>query len=290
MPIGDAAEKLLHRHILDRERAAAPFEAREIQEIPDQRLELLGLVSDDPEIAAARRRVEAELRHRQRLGVAAHGGERRHELVRHVGEQLPSRAIRGGQCGRAGAEIVGHPVEGVRERADLVAPASTARTSVRPSPSARAACSSVRSRRCAGLKISSAALAAPIASSTRPTQVSVGPSSRIATKTGGGLIGMTTNPIGVLPASGAAAPMTMGAAAEPRGGLPGPSPGPPPGGPPERSRGLPRAGSRGLPRAGSRARRVAVRARRAGSAGRGLATCRIRARARRVHRPSDRRT
>ena len=46
------------------------------------------------EIALARRGVELELVHRQRLDVAAHRGERRHQLVRDVGQQLPARAIR----------------------------------------------------------------------------------------------------------------------------------------------------------------------------------------------------
>ena len=90
-------------------------------------------------------------------------------------------------------------------------PASTARTSVLPSPRARAACSSKRRRLCAGRKINSAAPPAPIARSSRPTHVSVGPSSRRATNTGGGFTGITTNP-------SCRSATTIGALADPRGG------------------------------------------------------------------------
>ena len=63
-----------------------------------------------------------------------------------------------------------------------------------PSPSARAACSSARSRLCAGRKIAQRRHAAPTPSSPSANQASVGPSSRSATNTGGGSDGTRTMP------------------------------------------------------------------------------------------------
>ena len=65
--------------------------------------------------------VERQLGHAERLDVAADRRQRRHQLVRHVGEQLAARAIGFGQRRRAAVEIGGHAVERARERADLVA-------------------------------------------------------------------------------------------------------------------------------------------------------------------------
>ncbi len=76
-----------------------------------------------PRYLLPRLAVERDLRHRQRFRVAANRGERRHELVRHVRQELTACAIGCRQRCRARAEIVGHPVERVRERADLVASA-----------------------------------------------------------------------------------------------------------------------------------------------------------------------
>ena len=84
---------------------------------------VVGFAIDDVEVAAARRFVHREPRHGERLGVAADGGERRHQLVRHVGEQLTARRVRGIQRGGACFELAGHVVEGVREGTDLVAAA-----------------------------------------------------------------------------------------------------------------------------------------------------------------------
>ena len=53
VPVGDSSEQLLDRNILNRERAAASFEPREIEQIADQRLELLRFLADDSEVAAA---------------------------------------------------------------------------------------------------------------------------------------------------------------------------------------------------------------------------------------------
>ena len=165
-----------------------------------------------PRYLLPRLAVERDLRHRQRFRVAANRGERRHELVRHVRQELTACAIGCRQRCRARAEIVGHPVERVRERADLVASALRPRArSCCPCPRSRAACSSVRSRRCDGPKMRSAALAAPAARSASATHASVGPTSRIATKTGGAAIGTTTTPT-------SSSATTIGALSDPLGG------------------------------------------------------------------------
>ena len=121
--LGDPLEQVVDGHGLDRQRAAAAFELRQIEQVADDRLELVGFAIDDVEVAAARGLVHREVRHGERLRVAADGGERRHQLVRHVGEQLTPRRVRGIQRGGACFELARHVVEGVRERADLVAAA-----------------------------------------------------------------------------------------------------------------------------------------------------------------------
>ena len=95
-------------------------------------------------------------------------------------------------------------------------PLSTARTSVRPWPSAVAASSSARSRLCVGRKIASAVTAAPTPSSPSANHASVGPTSQTATKTGGASDGTSTVPTSV--------PLTVIGAVSARRGPPRPSP------------------------------------------------------------------
>ena len=121
VPVGDAAEQIVGQHFLLVERAAASFEARQIQQLPDDRFELVRLLVRDVEVAAARPLVELQLRHAQRFDVAADRGQRRHQLVRHVREQLAAHPIRFGQRRRAGLQVRGHGVERRRQRADFVA-------------------------------------------------------------------------------------------------------------------------------------------------------------------------
>ena len=58
---------------------------------------------------------------RQRLEVAAHPCQRRHQLVRYVGEQKAARAIRGLQLLGALMQIARHLIERARQRGDFVA-------------------------------------------------------------------------------------------------------------------------------------------------------------------------
>ncbi len=123
VPRGHAIEELRHRHLLEGQRAAAALEARKIQEVADDPLEARRLVADDGEVARARRFVERQLGHRQRLEVTAHRGHGCRQLVRDVGEQLAADAIGGQQRLGARGEVVGHRVERARHRGDLVAAA-----------------------------------------------------------------------------------------------------------------------------------------------------------------------
>ena len=123
-------------------------------------------------------------------------GERRHQFMRNIGKQLTTGTIGFGQCGGA-AGPSRRPCGWNVRASELTSspPASVARTSARPSPSARAACSRVRSRLWAGRKINSAVTVAPTARMPSPNQVSVGPSSLSATETGGGVAGTATRPV-----------------------------------------------------------------------------------------------
>ena len=84
-------------------------------------LEAMRLVVDDAQVAFARGRVQLQLGHAERFDVAAHRGERRHQLVRDVGEQLPAGVVGRLERARAAGEFVGHLVERSRNRGNLVA-------------------------------------------------------------------------------------------------------------------------------------------------------------------------
>ena len=88
-----AFEEGVHGHLLAAQRPAAAFEPRELEQVADDPLEPMRLVVDDVQVALARRLVERQLLHRQRFEVAAHRGQRRHQLVRDVGEQLAPRLV-----------------------------------------------------------------------------------------------------------------------------------------------------------------------------------------------------
>ena len=76
-----AAEDVLQRDVLRLERFAAALEPREIEQIADDALDALRLVTDDREVPLARLGIERLRVERQRLEIAAHGRQRRHQLV-----------------------------------------------------------------------------------------------------------------------------------------------------------------------------------------------------------------
>ena len=121
MPCRHAPEQRANVDELASEDRAASLEARQIEQIPDDALHTSRFLLDDTEIAFAGGRVELKLRHRQRLEIAPHRGERRHQLVRHVGEQLAPRLVGCRQrCGPR-LQVGSHAVEGSRQRSHFVA-------------------------------------------------------------------------------------------------------------------------------------------------------------------------
>ena len=116
-----ALEQAGERDRLALERSTAAVETGEVEEVADDGLEAQRLLGDDAEIAGAGRVVLHGRRQRQGLEVAAHRGERRHQLVRDVGEQLAARAIGIVQLLHAGVEIGGHAIEAAGERRHFVA-------------------------------------------------------------------------------------------------------------------------------------------------------------------------
>jgi len=66
-------------------------------------------------------RIGRELRQRECFRVAANRGQRRHQLVRHIGEQLPPRAIGLHQLRLPRRQVGGHAIERGRDRGDFIA-------------------------------------------------------------------------------------------------------------------------------------------------------------------------
>ena len=172
-----APEQILERNILRIERLTAAFEARQIQQVADDVLDALRLVANDRKIALAGFGIERLRVKRQRFEIAAHAGQRRHQLVRHVGEQQAPRAIGRLQLRRALLQIVRHLIECAAQAPPPRLRRLHARARVRsPAPTFRAASSRLRSRGRTGPKINSAAAVVPMTTSTAPTTASVGPS------------------------------------------------------------------------------------------------------------------
>ena len=162
---------------------------------PMMRSSRLRLVADDRQIARPRRLVQRQLRHRQRLEVAAHRGHRRRQLVRDVGEQLAADAVGGGQRVGARREVVGHRVERARDRGDFVAAAiGRARRQVAGAETGAPPFRAARSRRRAGPKISTESRARCRRTSTpAATSASIG-AKRPSRNPNGACGGTTTTP------------------------------------------------------------------------------------------------
>ena len=81
--------ELGHRHLLAVQLDAAGFVARGIDGSPITRRSRCASRSRDGELLPPLAVVDRDLVHAQRLEMAEHRGQRRHELVRHVRDQLP---------------------------------------------------------------------------------------------------------------------------------------------------------------------------------------------------------
>ena len=153
-----------------RMRAAAAFEPREIEQVADDALEPMRFLVDDArDSARASRLIERQLGHRQRFDVAAHRRERRHQLVRDVGEQLPARPS---EASSACARLASSSAIRLNDRATAATsspPCSGARAVRSPAPSRSVASCTSFSRRRAGPNTNSAMSAMPTASTPPAT-------------------------------------------------------------------------------------------------------------------------
>ena len=117
----DAPEQVFDRDVLALERVAAGLEPGEVEQIADQPLHAVGLVAHNGE-AVRRLGIAPQLAHREHLAVGAHRRQRRHQLVRHIGQQDAAGAVGGLQLLIAGSEIGRHAVECGGERRQFVSP------------------------------------------------------------------------------------------------------------------------------------------------------------------------
>ena len=101
-----------------------------------------GFATRGLEVALAGRGVERDVGHGQRVEVAAHRGQRRAQLVRHVGEHLAAHAV--GLAQRVGArrQLGRHPVEGAGQAARSRRARVVGGTARSPAPIARRRASS----------------------------------------------------------------------------------------------------------------------------------------------------
>ena len=115
VPIPDALEQLVNRHVLFAPASATTLEAGELEQVADDVFQPFGLVSDDVEIATPGVLGERHLSHAERLDVAPDCRERCGQLVGDVGEELASGAVRTFERLRPLFELAGHLVEAVRQ-------------------------------------------------------------------------------------------------------------------------------------------------------------------------------
>ena len=88
---------------------------------PTIRLQPFRLAADDLHVAIPCRGVGHGIRNRQRLQVSADRGQRRHQLVRHVGEELPPETVGLFEIADPRVQVGRHAVERVGERRHFVA-------------------------------------------------------------------------------------------------------------------------------------------------------------------------
>ena len=74
-------EQIFERHVLRVERLAPSFEPRQIEQVADDVLDALRFVADDGEVPIAGLGIERLCVQRERFEIAAHAGERRHQLM-----------------------------------------------------------------------------------------------------------------------------------------------------------------------------------------------------------------
>jgi len=117
----DALEDLVDVDVVLLEGNAAGLEPRQVEQILHEALDALALFLDHLDRALPFLRRRDELRQGEGFGVAANRRERRHQLVRHVGEQLATGAIGLDELRLTRREIGGHAVERIGDRGHFIA-------------------------------------------------------------------------------------------------------------------------------------------------------------------------
>ena len=102
------------------ERRGAVLVPGQVEQVGDDALQSPGFATGGLEITGPGRLVDGDAGHRQRVEIAAHRGQRRAQLVRHVGEHLAADPVRLAQRVGAGVQLGRHPVEGAGQPGDLV--------------------------------------------------------------------------------------------------------------------------------------------------------------------------
>ncbi len=121
MPVDHAPEQIVDGDRASFHLLAAALEPCQVEQITDDGFQLVRLLVRNAQISMPRLIVQRDAGHRQCLEIAADRGQRRHQFMRNVGEQLTTGAIGCRQGLGPGMEVVGHPVERARELGHLVA-------------------------------------------------------------------------------------------------------------------------------------------------------------------------
>ena len=117
----DALKERRHLDGCPPQGAPAPFEAGEIEQVADDPLESMRFLHDNAEVLVAGRRVGGKIRHGEGFQIAAHGGQRRIQLVRYVSKKLTPGLVRRLKRVRACGKLLGHPIERTGECGHFVA-------------------------------------------------------------------------------------------------------------------------------------------------------------------------
>jgi len=117
----DTLEDLVDVDVVLLEGNAAGLEPRQVEQILDEALDALAFFLDHLDRALPFLRRRDELGQCERFGVAANRGERRHQLVRHIGKQLATGAIGFDELRLTRSEIGGHAIERIGDRGHFIA-------------------------------------------------------------------------------------------------------------------------------------------------------------------------
>ena len=120
---GDAVEQPRDGHVDGLDPTPPPSSRARSSKSPMMRFQAQRLFGDDANVAFARGLVADDARHGEGFEVPANGGERRHQLVRDVGQQLAPHAIGPLQLAEPASSSAAIRLNADDKRGDLVAAA-----------------------------------------------------------------------------------------------------------------------------------------------------------------------